>query len=232
MPTQQVTEQRTHRSVQAPSNTQPPGTAFIDLPPELRNEIYKILVLDLTDSDDDWDTPSLAFANRQLRHEVLPIYYANTHVWVGVQDGRRGAPAVASVAKRFILSIGANNVRCLHSVTLQTQVSFAQYYAVPLRVLLPIKRDGRVRCRVKLCDEREDGWADSNGVVAKDDVGGGIWEHVELYDDRLCRAIEALKKEIGGRMWSEQAFLKALGGLRKLKAKAVINDREYVFEED
>ncbi|OQO08056.1 hypothetical protein B0A48_06849 [Cryoendolithus antarcticus] len=214
MPTQQVTEQRSHRSVQAPSNTQPPGTTFIDLPPELRNEIYKILVLDLTDSDDDWNTPSLAFANRQLRHEVLPTYYANTHVWVGVQDGRRGAPADASVAKRFTLSIGANNVRCLHSVTLQTQVSFVQDYAVPLRFLLSIKR------------------MVGNGVVAKDDVGGGIWEHDELYDDRQCRAIEASKKEIGGRMWSEQAFLKALGGLRKLKAKAVINDREYVFEED
>ncbi|OQO01660.1 hypothetical protein B0A48_12697 [Cryoendolithus antarcticus] len=80
MSTQQITKQTLHRRDQPQPNIQPPGTSFFDLPPELRNEIYKILVLDRTDPDDDWKTPPLAFTSRQLRHEVLPIYYANTHI--------------------------------------------------------------------------------------------------------------------------------------------------------
>ncbi|KAI1734868.1 hypothetical protein F4680DRAFT_327924 [Xylaria scruposa] len=53
---------------------------LLDLPPELRNIIYKLVVGKGCEPTRHipvtlWRTPSLAQVNRQLRNEVIPVYY-------------------------------------------------------------------------------------------------------------------------------------------------------------
>ncbi|KAI0518008.1 hypothetical protein F5B22DRAFT_645255 [Xylaria bambusicola] len=61
---------------------------ILSFPGEIRNMIYRFAVLDATHGDSYGSTlvpPALARVNRQLRDEVIPIYYGETKFVITVQ---------------------------------------------------------------------------------------------------------------------------------------------------
>ncbi|KAK6443740.1 hypothetical protein LTR95_000567 [Oleoguttula sp. CCFEE 5521] len=183
-------------------------TSILDLPVELRNQIYGLL---FTDSDaicDDWWQPCLSFTTCQIRLEVLPLFYALSHFSIQVGLGHNGELADAKKARCWVLSLDDKNIGCLRKVSVHAKVPIGRLSMQNLRYDLEIGRDGKVACSSDI------------------DPTLWMWESLKTYSLPLACAIEGLEKDISGRRWSRETFLNALGGLRKLRAKAVMLRRQ------
>lgn len=79
-------------STPAVSGQGPPAFRLLDLPPEIRNNIYEIVATDtkiklrsgLSNWREGW--PGICFVNRQIRAEVLPLIYGNAMIEARVRD--------------------------------------------------------------------------------------------------------------------------------------------------
>nr|OQO27910.1 hypothetical protein B0A51_06409 [Rachicladosporium sp. CCFEE 5018] len=207
MPTQQTTKQILHRSDQAEPTTQPPGKKFFELPPELRNEIYSLVLSEphgtsCTVTDGDWQPP-LTLTCHQLRAEALPIFYSCTHFQIYVNDSKKGALADVRQARERIRSLGADMIRSLRKVTFKANLDRYPCQQDEFKMELEVCRSGIVHCR-----------------IGDPDPGGCEFiDVISCYNAPLVRTIKALVKAHDGKVWNQKTFSKALGGFRKLKAR-------------
>ncbi|KAL1866904.1 hypothetical protein Daus18300_006607 [Diaporthe australafricana] len=90
---------------------------LLDLPPEIRNKIYFMVLVDIPRiiefanrpaGEFSLRQPALAKANRQLRHEILPIFY---HRSFGIRIYPKTHSEVDKVWKGFLDSFAAMTVR-------------------------------------------------------------------------------------------------------------------------
>lgn len=76
-------------SAQASQPAEPPESRFLDLPAELRNDIYRHAILKdkkILVTTSGIDEPSLLRACKQIRDEALPIYYAENRFTLQIID--------------------------------------------------------------------------------------------------------------------------------------------------
>lgn len=99
---------------------------LLGLPPEIREQIYDLVVLKSRDpcitmlpnhsshkSEVSACQPALSVTNRQLREEVLPIFYS-TNLFLAEVSWREDL----DTAKRWLQSIGDRNAKCLRRLAL------------------------------------------------------------------------------------------------------------------
>lgn len=145
------------------ADQKPNFTHFLALPPELRNSIYRFYCADFADEPLTLPTyPPLGRVNRQLREEVLPVFYNECTFAVGLTtDGQgylhTGAAAAAAIphvlrmqreTTLFFKSLHAENLARVQNleVTFDSRHPGTIVETLKLRVTMPRRaRKGAVR---------------------------------------------------------------------------------------
>ncbi|KAK6443739.1 hypothetical protein LTR95_000566 [Oleoguttula sp. CCFEE 5521] len=167
-----------------------PKASFLDLPRELRDSIYELIISPLAQDESyttDWSQPSITQASRQIRLETLASFYSNTNFRIEIssdvppkplQDLRR--------AQTWVRAIRDEHVRCMRKVSLTASPPHL-LHEYPIELVLDISETGRVECHdEELDDER-------------------ALNHWPL-DQRVNNLIASISR----RPWSREAFLAAL----------------------
>ncbi|OQO08097.1 hypothetical protein B0A48_06891 [Cryoendolithus antarcticus] len=182
-----------HTSRHSQLTAQRPSNSLLDLPAELRTEIYA-LVLYKPVPDRDWWQPNLAFTSRQLRNELLPLFYSLTHFRIDIGPGMtvdprlKGALADTRQARQWALSLTNDDIKDMRKVSLHTDLRYGGDYLQPLMFELEITRSGKVVCG-RVPDPDAADLVDDDD----DDDRETEWDHVEIYNAELRRGIDALE---------------------------------------
>ena len=130
-------------------DTPKPSRGLLDLPPELRDQIYEYLVLKQRNtitmlpnygsfqSPVSAAQPAICCVNRQIRAETLPMFYSNNLFLAEVSDSTDLA-----IAKNWLVVIGDENIRHLRRLALcgHTKVLFrAMTCRLWIRVVFDLK---------------------------------------------------------------------------------------------
>ena len=112
---------------------------FLELPAELRNNIYEHAVADhKTQALTRPQQPAICRASRQLRHESLGLFYfTQTFVISTVGTPQKGGRTIVDKDRAWLESIGSRNRGHIRSVML-ARFQDEIHYRVPV-VLLPIR---------------------------------------------------------------------------------------------
>nr|OQO27920.1 hypothetical protein B0A51_06419 [Rachicladosporium sp. CCFEE 5018] len=99
-----------------------PTTSILDLPAELRNQIYELVFVKPDTLHHDWWQPCFTFATRQIRQESLPLFYASTHFCIRIRPGQDGELADIKQAKRWALSLDDKHVRDMRKLSIHANI--------------------------------------------------------------------------------------------------------------
>jgi hypothetical protein len=96
---------------------------FFDLPPELRNHIYELVLLD-TDVEYvvdnwDWEFPSLLHVCTQIRSEALGLYYSRTMFYLTCDDWQDGMLFCNTMIVKWLRALSTTALNALKKVIME-----------------------------------------------------------------------------------------------------------------
>jgi hypothetical protein len=112
---------------------------FLDLPPELRNQIYRLvcancnryklwqLAKKLQHKIQAVGYPTITKISSQIRAEALPIFYASSEF---IFDSDRAGTEVARFVRHWMVNVVRDQVQHLHSVSISLDIRVSGRYSV------------------------------------------------------------------------------------------------------